>query len=210
MQVPANTTVIYCYQVHNGTNQTPSRHTLTDSQWGLLLDQMPLVLPPGGDYAYVITRTIAVTTTNTATWTAIQPEPVVMARSSLPAKQVATASATWRVSWLEPLGPQWSTNRSTTATVYVSGPTDDQDHDGIPDNVESADDVDNDNIPNFLDEDADSDGVPDREEGTADQDQDGQLNFVDPDSWPLDPTDIGANPAEPTLPHKVYLPVVVR
>lgn len=107
-------------------------------------------------------------------------------------------------------GPLWTANRSATATVYVSGPTTDQDHDGIPDTVESADDFDGDNLPNFLDEDADNDSKPDAEEGTADQDHDGQMDFVDPDNSPPNPTNIGSNPQEPLLANKVYLPLIVR
>lgn len=213
MMVPVNTTVIYCYSVHNGTRQTPSIHTLTDSQWGLLFDQMHLELPPGGDYSYAITRTIMVTTTNTATWTAIQPELTLMARRNLGDKtavQPSVLTPQWRTAWLLNPGPQWSTNRSTTATVYISGPTDDQDHDGIPDNVESAADFDGDNLPNFLDEDADNDGKPDRVEGSVDQDQDGQMDFIDFENRPPDPTNIVVNPQEPVLPNKVYLPFIIR
>lgn len=213
MMVPVNTTVIYCYNVHNGTSQTPSIHTLIDSQWGVLLDQMQLALPPGGDYAHAITRTITVTTTNTATWTAIQPALALMARSSLNNKTLLTSSLTarqWQTTWLVNPSPQWSTNRSTTATVYVSGPTDDQDHDGIPDNVESAADFDGDNLPNFLDEDADNDGKPDRVEGSVDQDQDGQMDFVDFENGPAQPT--GEKPVtEPVnagVLQKLYLPLI--
>ena len=213
MMVPANTTVIYCYNVHNGTSQTPTIHTLTDSQWGVLLNQLHLTLPPGRDYSYAITRTITATTTNTATWTAIQPELSLMARSNLGDKTVALPSVLtpqWQTAWLLNPGPQWSTNRSTSATVYVSGPTDDQDHDGIPDNVESAADFDGDNLPNFLDEDADNDGKPDTVEGIVDQDQDGQMDFVDFENSPPDPTNIELHPQEPVLSNKVYLPFIVR
>lgn len=213
MVVPANTTVVYCYHVHNGTSQTPSVHTLSDSQWGMLLNQVHLALLPGADYSYVISRTIAVTTTNTATWTAIQPALTLMARSGLSSKMLFPFSLTapfWRTTWLGSPGPQWSTNRSTTATVYVSGPTDDQEQDGIPDNVESAADFDGDNVPNYLDPDADNDGKPDRDEGTVDQDHDGQMDFVDFENGPPEPTDIGTNPQEPAQGNKIYLPVIVR
>ena len=213
MMVPANTAVIYCYNVQNGTSQTPSIHTLTDSQWGVLLNQMHLDLPPGGNYTYAMTRTITATTTNTATWTAIQPALALLARSNLGDKtavQRSVLSIQSRTAGLVNPGPLWSTNRSTTATVYVSGPADDQDQDGIPDNVESAADFDGDNIPNFLDEDADNDGKPDSVEGIVDQDQDGQMDFVDFENSPPNPTNIGTNPQEPALPNKNYLPLIVR
>lgn len=174
---------------------------------------MRLELPPGSLYSHVITRTVTVTTTNTATWTALQPTLAVMARSNLLHKaehHPAFLAPPWRTAWLEQRGPLWTTNRSATASVYVSGPLDDQDQDGIPDNVESATDFDGDNLPNFLDTDADNDGAPDAEEGTADQDQDGQMDFVDPNNRPPVPTDIEGNPQEPLVVNKIYLPLVAR
>jgi hypothetical protein len=116
----------------------------------------------------------------------------------------------WRASWLVNPGPLWTTNGSATATVYVSGALDDQDHDGIPDTIESAADFDGDNLPNFVDEDADNDGAPDVEEGTADQDHDGQMDFLDPNNGPPSPTDIDVSPQEPLLANKLYLPLVAR
>lgn len=213
IQVPANTTVVYCYKVFNNTAQTPSVHTLVDSVWGVLLDQMLLPLAPGESYSYTTSHTIAVTTTNTATWTAIQAGLDILARSKLSNKTVVQPNLVaprWRTAWLGNTGPQWTTNRSATATVYISGPTDDQDHDGIPDIIESANDFDGDNLPNFLDEDADNDGAPDAQEGTADQDQDGQMDFIDPENGLPDPTNIGSNPQEPMLVNKLYLPLIAR
>jgi hypothetical protein len=215
-KVPVNTVVFYCYTVHNSTGYTPTVHTLTDSQWGLLLDQMPLALLPGESYSYVISRTIQVTTTNTATWTTDQPTLAVAFRSFFPAKlkrqPAATIIPVVAKRWV-PIGFQSEArtlNRSATATVYVSSPTDDQDGDRIPDNVESANDFDGDNLPNFLDQDADNDGAPDASEGNVDQDEDGYMDYVDPGVWVPDPTVIDPETGEPQRNHKIYLPLIVR
>lgn len=77
---------------------------------------------------------------------------------------------------------------------------DDADGDSIPDRVEGADDYDGDQISNFLDRDADGDGVPDALEGTADRDNDGRPDYLDPDTSPLDPTGV----------NQLYLPMIMR
>jgi hypothetical protein len=50
------------------------------------------------------------------------------------------------------------------AAVRISNPGEDQDEDTIPDNVEGAGDIDQDNVPNFLDTDSDGDGLLDIDE----------------------------------------------
>lgn len=212
LQVPANTTVVYCYTVRNGTAQTASLHTLVDSEWGVLLDRMRVELPPGGVYTHVISRTLTTTTTTTSTWTAWQSNLLVMGRSALVAHKADVSplamSAFWRPFQGVAQSPRWATNGSATSTVYISGPTADQDADGIPDNVESADDFDGDNLPNFLDTDSDGDRRPDVTEGAVDLDQDGQLDFIDYD--PLSPTEEETAP-EPVTPLgalKLYLPII--
>ena len=211
MKVPANTTVVYCYTVRNGTAQTASIHTLVDSEWGVLLDQMRLELPPGGVYTHVISRTLTTTTTTTSTWTAWQPTVLMMGRSALTSKAGTPAfalAAPWRPFQVVGQSPRWTTNRSATATVYIAGATDDQDNDSIPDNIESTTDFDGDNLPNFLDVDSDGDGRPDVTEGAVDLDQDGQLDFIDYD--PLLPTEEETAP-EPAIPpgaRKLYLPII--
>ncbi|MCB0182666.1 MAG: hypothetical protein KDE31_00295, partial [Caldilineaceae bacterium] len=66
-----------------------------------------------------------------------------------------------------------------------------------PDNIEGADDIDGDNVPNFLDLDSDGDNLPDSEEGTADSDGDGLPDYLDP------------QPGAP-LTEQIYLPIIVR
>ena len=212
MKVPANTTVVYCYTVRNGTAQTASIHTLVDSEWGVLLDQMRLELPPGGVYTHVISRTLTTTTTTTSTWTAWQqPALLAMGRSALANKAIVqppSLAARWSMARMVNRSSLWSTNRSVTTTVYVAGPTDDQDNDGIPDNVESADDFDGDNLPNFLDEDSDGDRQPDVTEGVVDLDQDGQLDFIDYDPLPPTEEETAPEPAIPPGARKLYLPII--
>jgi hypothetical protein len=58
----------------------------------------------------------------------------------------------------------------------------DDDGDGIPDNVEGSGDPDNDGVGNSLDEDSDGDGLEDIDEGANDPDNDGIPNYLDLDS----------------------------
>ena len=95
--------------------------------------------------------------------------------------------------------------------AHISGATDDQDGDTIPDNVEGAGDADGDNIPNFLDADADGDSIPDRQEAGADptnppdSDGDGIPDFLDPDMpTALEPGE------EPVWTNQMFLPLVNR
>ena len=71
--VPANTDVTYCYSVENTGNQTLTRHDLMDSELGALLNNFTYSLAPGASVFLTATTNIAVTTVNTATWTAYNP-----------------------------------------------------------------------------------------------------------------------------------------
>ena len=75
--MPPETPVYYCYTVHNTGKQPLSAHTLRDDQLGVLLSSLNQTLPAGATQAFVkdpsgrlFTATIAITTTNVATWTA--------------------------------------------------------------------------------------------------------------------------------------------
>jgi len=67
----------------------------------------------------------------------------------------------------------------------VSTASDDQDGDEIPDNVEGAGDVDDDDIANYLDPDSDGDGFPDNKEAGSepshprDSNNDGIADYLD-------------------------------
>jgi uncharacterized repeat protein (TIGR01451 family) len=137
-KVPISTTVVYCYSIQNTGTQIFTHHSLFDSDLGQLLNQEAHVVAPGAFYSTTMTKTVTVSVTNVATWTAV----------------VKTAAASIQ----EGIGSQ------TVATVRISGPGDDQDVDTIPDNVEGAADVDGDNLPNFLDRDSDGDGILDMAE----------------------------------------------
>ncbi|MCL4859476.1 MAG: HYR domain-containing protein, partial [Caldilineaceae bacterium] len=185
MQVPVNTEVVYCYTVRNNGNTTFRTHTLVDSHLGALLDNEPHVLAPGEAYSYTTRVRVAVSVTNTATWTVRSGATAQASAANDPAQDiVATLGA--------------------AATVVISSDTDDQDGDGIPDNVEGADDVDGDNIPNFLDLDSDGDGIPDSEEAGPDPTNpvDSNGNGV-PDY--LDPTTVGGDGRV-----FIFLPVIAR
>lgn len=158
LRIPINTTVAYCYTLHNSGIITLTQHDLVDDQLGVILTAAPHTLIPGATHTVVVTQTITVTTTNVATWTA------------------ATARFT-------PVGPLRAT---ATAIVTLSTARDDQDKDSLPDVVEGVGDPDHDNRPNFLDLDADGDGVPDQVEvgpnplAPLDRDNDGLPDYLDP------------------------------
>ncbi|MEZ4619056.1 MAG: hypothetical protein R2867_26575 [Caldilineaceae bacterium] len=202
LKVPQGAAVTYCYTVHNQTAVTQTIHTLSDSHWGTLFMHKSLMLPPSGSHTHVISRTVTSNTTNTATWTAELQNAQVVARSALGKTRVMddllVSWMEWRkgsrrsVSWVPVALPP-----SAAVTVEVSAESDDQDQDGIPDNVESAGDFDHDNIPNFLDADADGDGVPDSTEGTLDLDGNGLPDYLDP----------LVSPSEINL---LYLPIIMR
>jgi hypothetical protein len=134
IQAPVNTTIVYCYTIRNTGNITFTTHTLADDHLGALLVNEEILLAPNASVSRTFTATIAVTTTNIATWTAsiLQP-PDVSAAGQAP--------------------PEPFIDAQTQATVFISGPADDQDGDGIPDNEEGAQDRNGNGIPNFLDPD---------------------------------------------------------
>ena len=68
--VPAGTDVTYCYSVENTGNVTLNFHDLVDSELDSLLAGYPYALAPGASVFVTETANIAVTTVNTATWTA--------------------------------------------------------------------------------------------------------------------------------------------
>jgi len=154
-QLPVNTTVVYCYLIHNQGAETLSHHYLVDDVLGVLLNDYIYDLPPGGSTTYMVTSTVQVSTTNTATWGAFPADAVVGMEEAGVEKIVDERGQSVR-----------GTDRSEAvrATVVVSPDDADQDADTIPDNVEGAGDPDRDNKPNFLDLDADGDGLSDQEE----------------------------------------------
>ncbi|MBX3013015.1 MAG: carboxypeptidase regulatory-like domain-containing protein [Caldilineaceae bacterium] len=158
LRVPLSTTVAYCYTVHNRGAMTLTQHSLMDDQLGVILTSLPYTLPTGAAHTVIVTQTLAVTTTNVATWTAAS----------------------------SPLTPVEPITATSAATVTISTATDDQDADGIPDVIEGVGDPDGDNLPNFLDTDADGDGVPDQVEAGEDprmphdSNADGVADYLDP------------------------------
>jgi hypothetical protein len=63
-------TATYCYAIQNTGDYTLTTHTLTDDQFGPLLINAPVMVPPGG--TYVLTRSAPITGSliSTATWVA--------------------------------------------------------------------------------------------------------------------------------------------
>ena len=201
LKVPLATVVVYCYTVHNQTPLTQTIHTLTDSYWGLLLDKTPIVLGPGQSYQYVISRTVTAGITNAGSWVA-ESALAMTGRSALSSRKTGAMRLTTMRVWLAAVN-LWRGEADLFANsviVEVSTDTDDQDGDGIPDNLEQAGDMDGDNLPNFLDTDADGDGALDALEGGVDNDNDGRPDYLDPDTQPLHPTGV----------RQLYLPLIRR
>lgn len=199
IKVPRDTAVVYCYTVRNQTPVTQTIHTLTDSHWGTVLDHVPLVLAPNAVHTHVVSHTVTASATHVATWLAEARPRVIAARSTLLGNGGTPSLVSYRRwlaganRWLNGVQPA-----SATVIVEVSTDTDDQDADGIPDNVETAQDFDGDNIPNFLDLDADGDGRMDAEEGVVDANENGLPDYLDP------------QPQSPTAVHQLYLPIITR
>ena len=78
LEVPAGTTVYYCYTVTNTGNVTLTHHDLVDDVLGVILEDYFFPLAPGESVNTVaaglsIPAVIDTTTTNTAVWTATDP-----------------------------------------------------------------------------------------------------------------------------------------
>ncbi len=68
--------VTYCYEVTNTGDATLNLHDLVDSELGSLLSGFPYALAPSASAFLTETTNIAVTTVNTATWTAYNAGPI--------------------------------------------------------------------------------------------------------------------------------------
>jgi hypothetical protein len=71
---PAGGEVTYCYEITNTGNFTLTVHDLADNYLGSLLSDFPYVLAPGASAFLTATATITLTTVNSATWTATNPQ----------------------------------------------------------------------------------------------------------------------------------------
>jgi uncharacterized repeat protein (TIGR01451 family) len=172
-RVPVSTTVIYCYTITNTGDEPLTNHSLQDSHLGQVPLNSAFVLQPGQSFTTTVTETLTVSVTNVATWTAEVSQVAIAA----PIDEVVVAA-------------------SGAATVTISSDADDEDSDGIPDNVEGAGDGENDNLPNFADMDSDGDGLSDQSEAgpdplnPVDSDGDGTPDFLEADDpTALDPDD---------------------
>lgn len=155
IKVPISSTVQYCYTVTNTGDYTVTTHSLVDDQLGTLFTDLVQELGPGQSYSTVdagltITDTLFVTTTNVATWTAIVGAPVAEVDASA-VEAVIDVTA------------------QTSALVRISVGGDDQDEDGIPDNLEGTGDLDDDGTPDFLDPDTPTGLNPGEQPNTPEQ-----------------------------------------
>jgi VCBS repeat-containing protein len=175
LHIPAGTAVQHCYTLRNTGLVQLDVHTLADSRLGTLLQKHSHSVPPGAEYTHIVTETMTANSVSTATWTAVY-------RTATAAGEVdAAGTATLPVTAAE-----HTKSHTAQVSIVVSTATDDQDGDGVPDNLEGAADVDHDGLPNYLDENADGDGVTDAEEAGLDPAQpqdrngDGIPDYLDP------------------------------
>jgi uncharacterized repeat protein (TIGR01451 family) len=135
--VPVNTTVKYCYTVTNTGDYTLTVHSLVDDHLGSVFSNFVRELAPGQSFStvdagFTITKTLTVSTTNVATWTALIAPPIVSLGTDATDASVSVAI-------------------NAQATVTISSANLDQDSDGIPDNIEGSGDTNVNGIPDFLD-----------------------------------------------------------
>ncbi len=138
--VPAGTTVKYCFTVTNTGDYTFTKHSLNDSRLGAIFGNFPHDLPPGASYSNVeagvpATETITANITGLTTWTGVLADPIL----ALDAVDAAAATAGQVV------------DATATRAIVLSQPGDDQDNDGVDDITEGAGDLNNNDIPDFLD-----------------------------------------------------------
>lgn len=136
--VPAGTTVKYCYTITNTGDYTLTKHTLVDDHIpNAILYNFPEEVGPGQSFSTVdagvhVTKTLTVSTTNIATWTAQIAAPIINVGA-----EAVNASIPVVV--------------HAQAVVTMSTSTQDQDGDHIPDVVEGTVDTNSNGIPDFLD-----------------------------------------------------------
>jgi LPXTG-motif cell wall-anchored protein len=109
--VAADTEVTYCYTVTNTGDAPLTMHDLSDSELGDVLTDFPEMLEPAASFFVTASATIGVDTTNTATWTARDPELGLLA--------AASADATVEIA----LEPTTTTTTTTTTTGAAVTPT---------------------------------------------------------------------------------------
>jgi LPXTG-motif cell wall-anchored protein len=109
--VAADTEVTYCYTFTNTGDAPLTMHDLSDSELGDVLTDFPEMLEPAASFFVTASATIGVDTTNTATWTARDPELGLLA--------AASADATVEIA----LEPTTTTTTTTTTTGAAVTPT---------------------------------------------------------------------------------------
>ncbi|MEM7124695.1 MAG: right-handed parallel beta-helix repeat-containing protein [Chloroflexota bacterium] len=143
IKVPVDTTVSYCYTISNTGDIPLVQHSLTDSKLGNIFEDKVFRLDPGQSVTTVelgeLVRTpLSVGSSSTVTWTAETADLTVDA-----AETVAMQTGSQQTIVVRAVIPG--------VEVQVSTENDDQDSDGVPDNVEGVEDSNDNGIPDFLD-----------------------------------------------------------
>lgn len=117
VSVLPNTPIIYCYTVENISSVTLPTQTLSDSTYGVLLDQSTDPLPPGGKRTIKYTTIATQTVTSAATWTSQTAEGITTTATATVVVQVPSLLLQATV------GPQGAACPSSKAiTVTVNTP----------------------------------------------------------------------------------------
>jgi len=89
--------VIYCYGIRNDSPVTLTRHTVTDSKLGVLLNDFPYALAPGAGAFFTVSTFISETTVNTAAWVSYNPGPIQVVTGTDTAKVALIRRSWWPV-----------------------------------------------------------------------------------------------------------------
>jgi hypothetical protein len=123
IRVAPGSTVTYCYRVINTGTVDFASARLVDSAFGTLLSDADLPLAKDGAYFYIIERTVTLTTTHTATWTAYNPGPADEASASDSALVLAEFEAPAITTGLPPRGALGTPYRFTFAGTGLPAPS---------------------------------------------------------------------------------------
>lgn len=123
LRVAPGSTVTYCYRVINTGTVDLTTSRLVDSAFGTLLDGAAIPLVKDGAFFHIIERTVAVTTTHTATWTAYNPGPTDEASATDSATVVAEFEAPAITSGAPPRGSLGTPYSFTFAGTGLPAPS---------------------------------------------------------------------------------------
>ncbi|MFA6239445.1 MAG: exo-alpha-sialidase [Candidatus Hydrogenedentales bacterium] len=173
-------TLVTAGELANTAHEYPS--IATDKRGNWMIQASRSGPPPeGGTILYH--RVAALTSTNTGqTWVSSSDVTPYLPSSAYPVDLTAGRNGTWLGMYAVAADLGGRHVYSILSRYDWHSASDDNDGDGITNEVESSEDQDGDGTSNFADDDADGDWVPDVSEGLTDGDSDGLPSFLDRDS----------------------------